>query len=76
MEIVRLTNLFKCPIVDCKFHNKVIEGSLSLLKNHIFRDHDYFEKLKTAVKLEMIKGIQERRSSKWLSDHLAVKGIL
>jgi len=51
-------------------------GSLSLLRDHIFRDHDYREKLKTAAKLGVIKGLWEKRSPKWLSDHLALKGVL
>ena len=59
---------------DCKYHHRIIEGPFSLLKNHIFRDHDYLEKLKTAVKLGLIEGIQEKRSAKWLSDQLAMKG--
>ena len=65
-----------CPIPYCKSHNKVIDGSLSLLSNHIFRDHDYREKLETAKKLGIIEGLYERRSPKWLSDHLAEKGVL
>ena len=65
-----------CPIPYCKFRNKIIDGPISLLKNHIFRDHDYREKQETAVKLGVIEGLQERRSPKWLSDHLAEKGIL
>ena len=71
-----MTNSLRCPIDDCRFHFKMIIGSLSLLKNHIFRDHDYREKQETAVKLGVIEGLQERRSPKWLSDHLAEKGIL
>jgi len=59
---------------DCKFHYKMIKGPLSLLRSHIFRDHDYFEKLKTAVKLGVIEGLQEKRSAKWLSEQLAMKG--
>ena len=70
-----MTFHLKCPIGDCRFHNKVIIGSLSLLKDHIFRDHDYLEKLKTAVKLGVIEGLYEKRSPKWLSDHLAEKGV-
>jgi len=69
-----MTFHLKCPIGDCKFHSIMIEGSLSLLRDHIFRDHDYLEKLKTAVKLGVIEGLQEKRSPKWLSDHLAEKG--
>ena len=65
----------ECPVPDCKSHKKMIEGSLSLLSNHIFRDHDYREKLETAVKLGVIKGFWEKRSLKWLSDHLAEKGV-
>ena len=70
-----MTFHLKCPIGDCKFHYKMIEGSLSLLRDHIFRDHDYLEKLKTAVKLGVIEGLEEKRSPKWLSDHLAEKGV-
>ena len=65
-----------CPIPDCKSRNKIIEGEISLLIEHIFRDHDYIEKLKTAVSLGLIENLQERRSPKWLSDHLAEKGVL
>ena len=71
-----MTNSLRCPIADCKFHFKMIEGSLSLLSAHIYRAHDYLEKQETAVKLGVIEGLQERRSPKWLSDHLAEKGIL
>ena len=71
-----MTRHLKCPIPDCKSHEKMIIGSLSLLRGHIFRDHDYLEKLKTAVNLGIIEGLQERRSPKWLSDHLAEKGVL
>jgi len=70
-----MTNSLRCPIGDCKFHEKIIEGSLSLLRDHIFRDHDYLEKLKTAVKLGIIEGLGEKRSPKWLSNHLAEKGV-
>ena len=71
-----MTNSFRCPIADCKFHFKMIEGSLSLLSAHIYRAHDYLEKLKTAVKLGIIEGLYEKRSAKYLSDHLALKGVL
>ena len=67
-------NSLKCPIDDCKFHYKMIEGPLSLLRSHILRDHDYLEKLKTAVKLGLIEGLQEKRSAEWLSGQLAMKG--
>lgn len=71
-----MTDSFTCPIPYCKFHHKIIQGSLSLLKNHIYRDHDYREKIKTAVNLGVIKGFYEKRSAKYLSDHLALKGVL
>ena len=71
-----MTLHLKCPIPNCKSHEKMIEGALSLLRDHIFRDHDYLEKLKTAVNLGIIEGLQERRSPKWLSDRLAEKGVL
>lgn len=70
-----MTKSMTCPIGDCEFQNKVIEGELSLLRDHIFRDHDYLEKQKTAVKLGIIQGLEEKRSAKWLSDHLAEKGV-
>lgn len=71
-----MTKSMTCPIGDCEFQNKVIEGELFLLSDHIYRAHDYLEKLKTAVKLGVIKGLWERRSPKWLADHLAEKGVL
>ena len=70
-----MTLHLKCPIGDCRFHNKVIDGPLSTLRDHIYRDHDYLEKLKTAVKLGVIKGLYEKRSPKWLSKRLAEKGV-
>jgi len=69
-----MTRDLDCPVINCKFHNRMTKGPLSLLINHIFRDHDYREKLETAVNLGVIKGLWERRSPKWLSDHLAEKG--
>ena len=75
METTTLTSILQCPIEDCKFHYKIIKGPLSILKNHIFRDHDYLEKLKTAVKFDLIENIQEKRSAKWLSDNLASKAL-
>lgn len=63
-----------CPIVDCEFHYKMIKGPLSLLRSHIFRDHDYFEKLKTAFQLGLIQNLQEQRSPQWLADQIATKG--
>lgn len=65
-----------CPIPNCESHNKIIDGPISLLSEHIYRAHDYTEKLKTAVNLGVIKGLYEKRSAKWLSDHLALKGVL
>ena len=65
-----------CPIPYCKFRNKIIDGPISLLSEHIYRAHDDTEKQKSAVKLGVIKGLYEKRSAKWLSDHLAEKGIL
>ncbi len=70
-----MTNSLRCPIDDCRFHFKMIKGSLSFLRDHLFRDHDYVEKLETAVKLGVIKGLWERRSPKWLAERLAEKGV-
>jgi len=71
-----MTDSLRCPIDDCRFHFKMITGSLSLLRDHIYRAHDYVEKLKTAKKLGIIEGLEEKRSANWLSDHLAKKGVL
>ena len=65
----------KCPVEKCPYHDRLIKGPLSILKNHIFRDHDYLEKLKTAVKFGLIESPQEKRSAKWLSEQLSTKGI-
>jgi len=67
-------HFLKCPIENCKYHYRIIEGPLSILRNHIFRDHDYFEKLKTAFQLGLIQSLQERRSPYWLADQLTTKG--
>lgn len=61
---------------DCKFHNKVVKGDIVFLESHIFREHDYVEKLKTAFKHKLIESIQEHRSAQWLSEKLAELGII
>ena len=70
-----ISHSMNCPVQPCKFHDRIIKGPLSLLKNHIFRDHDYIEKLKTAVSFGLIQSIQEKRSPQWLADQLALEGI-
>jgi len=72
---VTIFHLMNCPVQPCKFHHRIIKGPLSLLKNHIFRDHDYIEKLKTAVSFGLIQSIQEKRSPLWLAEQLALEGI-
>lgn len=68
-------HLLNCPVQPCEFNHRIIKGPLSLLKKHIFRDHDYIEKLKTAVSFGLIQSIQEKRSPQWLADQLALEGI-
>ncbi len=68
--------VFTCPVKDCKFHNRRIEGSYSLLRDHIFRDHDYTEKTKTAFELGLIESPEDKRSSKWLAENLASRCII
>jgi len=70
MGNVSLTVL-TCPVKDCKFHYLRIEGPYSLLRDHIFRDHDYAEKTKTAFEIGLIESLEDRRSSKWLAENLA-----
>jgi len=68
--------ILQCPIEDCRFHKMKIPGSQSLLKNHIFKDHDYLEKLTTAAKLGLIENLEEHRSPQWFADKLSDLGII
>ena len=65
-----------CPIESCKKHFKIIICSLKDLQNHIFFDHDYQQKLQTAFNLGIISNITDHRSALWLSEELALMGVI
>lgn len=62
--------LRRCPIPSCKHNHKLVYADKSQIKNHIFRDHDYLEKLEAAATLGLIHDISEHRSPSWLAEGL------
>lgn len=63
--------LRKCPIPDCKYSHKLVYADKFQIRNHIFRDHDYQEKLESAFNHGLIHDVSERRSPSWLAENLA-----
>ena len=64
----------RCIVCTLFYKDEIIHANKSQIKNHIYYDHDYLEKLKEAVKRGLIDSIEERRSPKWLVDKLALIG--
>ena len=65
----------RCPFDNCSCNKRIIVAPLNLLKNHVYSDHDYAEKIILATKFGIIKNFSEKRSSEWLAKQLSLKGI-
>lgn len=69
-----LYHSLQCPFENCKYYNILIVAPISYLIHHIYFDHSFLEKKNLALKLGIIRDIDEP-SAKWLSKQLAKRGI-
>jgi len=67
--------LIRCIICTLYYKDELIHAERLQIKNHIYYDHDYTDKLKSARAIDLI-GTNEKRSADWLSAHLAELSII
>ncbi len=65
----------RCIICTLHCNDKLIYAERKQIKYHIYHDHDYEEKLRTARAIVLIE-TDEKRSAEWLSIHLAELSII
>lgn len=66
---------FYCPLQTCRFYAKPIIAERSMIRKHIYHDHDYQELVEASVQSGIIKDLHEKRSPDYLSEQLAEIGI-
>jgi hypothetical protein len=65
----------RCVICTLFYSDKIIFADRTQASSHIYRDHDYHDKLKVARILNLITD-DEKRSAWWLANHLAELSII
>ena len=67
--------LSRCVICTLRYKDKLILAERIQIKHHIYYDHDFTDKLRTAKAICLIE-TYEKRSAEWLSFHLAELSII
>lgn len=66
---------FRCVICTLFYNDKIILANKTQACYHVYHDHDYIDKLKAGRFVQIIKN-DEKRSAKWLTNHLAELSIV